>query len=87
MPPAPERNGNRAAHAAVQTHEVNESLLDHPVDCELRTLRAKIVHDRQGVHVVAERRRSHDENAGPAADGLRLGLHVELAALLAGEKP
>ncbi len=56
MPPAPQGDGDDTAHAMIQAHQRRERLFGNPVDAQIRAMAAHIVHHRQGMHDIAQRR-------------------------------
>ncbi len=53
--PAAQGDGDDAADAAVQAHQRGKRLLGDPVDNQVPAMPVQIMHDRQGVHDVAQR--------------------------------
>ena len=64
MTPAPQCDGYDATHAPVQPHQRGKRLFDDPVDCEPRPVLVKVMHDRQRMDDIAQRRRTDDQRAG-----------------------
>ena len=65
--PAPQRDRDDPAHTPVEPHQRNKRLFDHPVDRDSWTMRMQVVHDRQRVHDITQRRRTNDQSAGHGA--------------------
>ena len=61
--PTPQRDGYHTAHAPMHADQIGEWLFDDPVDFRVGAMPVHIVHDRQCMHDVAERRRTNDKDS------------------------
>src|SRR5207247_296648 len=65
--PATQSEWNNAAYAAIERDQRSKLLLGNPVDLDTGTMPLEVMHDRQRMHDIPQRRRAYDK---------RLAIHL-----------
>ena len=83
VPPATQRDRDDAIDTAMHGEQRRKSFLGDPVDRDAGTMSPDVVHDRQSMHDVAERRWSDDQHAAHRMRLTRIAADDAACALLA----